>query len=398
MRRMIAAAAVTALATLAAGCASHGSAPEPPPPTASMPQVCTKAGPVVFAVSGRQNNPAPVLTGAMQSAAATAVREGSAIGLVSIDGRPRLIMAGAFSDPGANPLALQAAQQHYLNSLTSAVDNIRAVWPHADVLDALNVAGHAIRAACPHGGTIYLEDSGLQETGLVNFREAGMLGADPADVVSFLAHGGDLPYLTGITVVLAGIGDTAPPQVPLSIGEQQNVTAIWVAIAKAGGATSVRVDPAPLGGPAPAHVPLVLLVLVPAASSMPGPGGTLITSLPDVLLFYFNSATLAPTADAVLQPLAEQARSQHLGVSITGYASPEGSAAYNIALSERRAMAVRDRLIALGLPADQITRVTGVGSAGQSLNYCLVNGQLDEARCATLRRVVVTLSSAEANY
>jgi OOP family OmpA-OmpF porin len=395
---MIAAAAVTALATLAAGCASHGSAPEPPPPTASMPQVCTKAGPVVFAVSGRQNSPAPVLTGAMQAAAATAVRQGSAIGLVDLDGRPRLIMAGAFSDPGANPLALQAAQRHFLNSLTSAVEHTRAAWPHADVLDALNVAGHAIRAACPHGGTIYLEDSGLQETAPVNFRETGIIGAAPADVVSFLAHQGDLPYLTGITVVLAGLGDTAPPQVPLSIGEQQNVTAIWVAIANAGGATSVRVDPAPLGGPAPARVPLVLPVPVPAASSMPGPGGTLITSLPDVLLFYFNSATLAPTADAVLRPLAERARSQHLGVSIAGYASPEGSAAYNIALSERRAMAVRDRLIALGLPADQITRVTGVGSAGQSLNYCLVNGQLDEARCATLRRVVVTLSSAEANY
>ena len=88
----------------------------------------------------------------MRSAAATAVREGSAIGLVDLDGRPRLIMAGAFSDPGANPLALQAAQQHFLSSLTSAVERIRAAYPHADVLDALNVAGHAIRAACPYGG------------------------------------------------------------------------------------------------------------------------------------------------------------------------------------------------------------------------------------------------------
>jgi OOP family OmpA-OmpF porin len=396
MRRMLAAATIAVSAALAAGCASHGPAPDPPPPAASMPQVCTKAGPVVFAVSGRQDSPAPVQTGAMQSAAATAVGEGSAIGLVSIDGRPRLIMAGVFSDPEANPLALQATRQHFLNSLTSAVVNIRAAWPHADVLDALNVAGHAIRAACPYGGTIYLEDSGLQETGLVNFRQTGMIGADPAGVASSLAHQGDLPYLAGITVVLAGIGDTAPPQVPLSIGEQQNVTAIWVAIAKAGGATSVRVDPAPLGGPAPARVPLVLPVPVPAASIRTGPGGTLI-SLPDVLLFYFNSATLAPAADAVLQPLAERARSQHLGVSITGYASPEGSAAYNTALSERRAIAVRNRLIALGLPAAQITHVTGAGTDGQTLGACLTHGQLDEAKCATLRRVMVTLSPAKAD-
>jgi len=117
-----------------------------------MPQACTKDGPVVFAVAGRQNSPAPLLTGSMRFAAATAAREGSPVGIVDVDGRPRLIMAGAFSDPGANPLALQAAQQHFLGSLTSAVQRTRAAYPHADVLDALNVAGHAIRAACSTGG------------------------------------------------------------------------------------------------------------------------------------------------------------------------------------------------------------------------------------------------------
>ena len=196
-------------------------------------------------------------------------------------------------------------------------------------------------------------------------------------------------------MVLAGIGDTAPPQAPLSISQHDNVTAIWSAIAKAGGA-AVEVDPAPLGGPAPAHVPAVLLVPVPAVSTICLPGGGCLTTLPDTLLFHFNSATLLPTADTVLRPLAEQARSDHQLVSITGYASPEGSATYNVALSKRRAIAVRNRLIALGVPPAQIISVTGLGAAGQSLDYCLANGQLDEARCATLRRVVVELSSAGA--
>jgi OmpA-OmpF porin, OOP family len=403
MRCMIAAAAIAVSAILAAGCASQGPAadpgsPGPAPPSPAMPQVCTKNGPVVFAVAGRLNSPAPVLTGAMQSAAATAVREGSAIGLVDLDGRPRLVMAGAFRDPGVNSVALRAAQQHFLSSLTNAVEHIRAAWPHADVLDALNVAGHAIRAACPYGGTIYLEDSGLQETGVVNFRQTGMLSADPAAVASFLTRHHDLPYLADTTVVLAGIGDTAPPQVPLSIGEQDNLTAIWSAIAKAGGATSVQVDPAPVSGPAPVHVPAVLLVPLPAVSSVPGPGGIITYRLPGVLLFYFESATLVRTADAVLRPLAEQARRRHLEVSITGYASPEGSVTYNVALSKRRAIAVRDRLIALGLPPAQITRVTGAGTAGQTLSACLTQGQLVEAKCATLRRVMVTLSPAEAGH
>jgi outer membrane protein OmpA-like peptidoglycan-associated protein len=328
-----------------------------------------------------------MLTGAMRAAAATAVREGSAIGLVDVDGQPHLVQAGDFSDPGVNSVALQAAQQHFLGSLISAAEHVRAAFPHADVLDALNVAGHAIRAACRHGGTIYLEDSGLQESGVVNFRQAGLLGAAPASIVRSLTQKRELPYLAGITVVLVGIGYTAPPQQPLSISQQDNLVAIWAAIAKAGGAT-VQIDLAPLSGPAPAHVPAVSLVRVPPISSVHGADGSIITTLPDTLLFHFNSAALLPSADAVLRPLAEQARSQHLQVSVTGYASPEGSSAYNKVLSERRAIAVRDQLIALSLPPAQAIHVSGAGIR-QPQNGCLIDGHLNEARCALLRRVVV---------
>jgi peptidoglycan-associated lipoprotein len=130
-------------------------------------------------------------------------------------------------------------------------------------------------------------------------------------------------------------------------------------------------------------------------TSVRGPENSTTTSLPDTLLFPFNSSTLIPSADTLLQPIARRARSQHQLVSITGYASPDGgTTAYNLALSERRANAVRNRLTALGLPADQITQVTGAGTAGQSPDVCLVHGQLDEAMCAQLRRVVIVLSPA----
>jgi hypothetical protein len=79
-------------------------------------------------------------------------------------------------------------------------------------------------------------------------------------------------------------------------------------------------------------------------------------------------------------------------VTITGYASPDGgSAAYNLALSRDRALAVRNRLVALGLPVSQISQVTGLGTAGQPPRACDLHGQLDEAICAGLRRVVILL-------
>ncbi len=399
MRRMIAAAAIAVSALLAAGCAS-GQAPDPgspgpAPPSASMPQACTKNGPVVFAVAGRQNSPAPVMTGAMQSAAATAVREGSAIGLVDLDGRPRLIMAGAFRDPGANPVALQAAQQHFLSSLTSAVEHTRAAWPHADVLDALNVAGHAIRAACPYGGTIYLEDSGLQETGLVNFRETGMLGAAPADVVSFvvsfLARQHDLPYLAGVTVVLAGLGDTAPPQVPLSISQQDNVTAIWSAIAQAGGATSVRVDLAPLSGPAPAHVPAVLpvpvpqipLPTIPGAQVAPHNGGVSYTLSDALRDFAVGSAALTPVAEAALVRIAADIKTRAPGqiITCTGSTDGTGTAAFDLALSKKRASTVCNYLAGQGINP-RLLRTAGAGKATPT------------AANPDLRRVIITTAAA----
>ena len=385
------AAAAGAAVVATAGCASG-----PPPPSLSssggMPAICAKTGPVVFAVSGRRDSPAPVLTGTMQAAAIKAIDGGAAIGLVDVDGHPHLVAASAFSDPGAgNAIALNQDRMNFLGQIASAVFAIRAANPHVNVLDALDVAGRAVREACKHGGTVYLRDSGLSETGAMDFRQRGLLKAMPSEVVASLTAEHELPDLKGIAVVLIGIGDTAPPQQPLSIAQRDNLIAIWSAVARAGGATSVQIDPAPLSGPAPVAVPPISLVSVLAVGRRHDSGRTIIT-VPDPLLFKLNSAALVPTANAILRPIVRQARSQHLGASITGYASPEGTADYNIALSKRRAIAVRDRLITLGLPAGQITDVTGLGAAGHSLNSCFINGHLDEVRCAALRRVVVTLS------
>ena len=391
MRHMIAAAAIAVLAACAAGCAGQatpGPGPSDPPPSSPpMPQACTKDGPVVFAVAGRQNSPAPVLTGSMRSAAATAVREGSAIGLVDVDGRPRLVLAGAFSDPGANSVAWQASQQHFLGSLASAVEQTRAAYPHADVLDALNVAGHAIRAACPYGGTIYLEDSGLQETGVVNFRQAGLLGAASADVVSSLARLHDLPHLPGMTVVLVGLGDTAPPQLPLSISQQDNVVAIWSAIARAGDAASVRVDPAPLSGAAPAHVPPVSLVPIPpvALPRIPGAqvarikGGVSYTLSDSLRDFAVGSAGLTSLAEAALVRITADIKSRAPGqiITCTGSTDGTGTAAFDHALSVERAITVCNYLARQGINP-RLLRTVGAGKATPT------------AANPNLRRVIIT--------
>jgi OmpA-OmpF porin, OOP family len=348
-----------------AGCgAGAGTQSAQPLSAPAMPAVCTASGPVVFAVSGREDSPLPALSGMMQTAAARAVRTGSAIGIVDVDGRPALLAGSAFSDPDAgNAEALDSDRQDYLAEIAVAVSRVRARYPHVDVLQALEVAGRAIRAACRFGGTIYLEDSGLQETGALNFRQAGALAASPASAVAFLTRAHELPDLHGITVVLVGIGDTAPPQEPLSIAQRNNLIAIWSAVARAARAKEVVVDPTPRSGPAPASVPHVDTVAVtpqqpwnPADQSYVFPDTGPLGFLPNLAVFR------APDeADNALRRLASYLKANPSArIELTGTTAHWGSYRSCVALSLARANAVKAVLVQLGASARQIV-TTGLG-------------------------------------
>jgi outer membrane protein OmpA-like peptidoglycan-associated protein len=75
-----------------------------------------------------------------------------------------------------------------------------------------------------------------------------------------------------------------------------------------------------------------------------------------VVKFYFASgkADLAAGADAALKQVAEAVAQGH-SVVISGYHDATGSAALNAELAKKRAFAVRDALVAQGVPADRIT-------------------------------------------
>ncbi|AUI88436.1 hypothetical protein BS333_19100 [Vibrio azureus] len=77
--------------------------------------------------------------------------------------------------------------------------------------------------------------------------------------------------------------------------------------------------------------------------------------------FEFDSAKLTNSVTERLNNLANFLKEfQQAQVEITGYTDNSGPAAYNLKLSERRAQAVADYLIATGVNADRFT-VTGKG-------------------------------------
>ncbi|MGD0377271.1 MAG: OmpA family protein [Streptosporangiaceae bacterium] len=259
-----------------------------------------------------------------------------------------------------------------------------------DLLVSMNAAIKAV----PPPATLIVISSGLSTAGGFDLRQVGW-DARPSWVAAQLKARGLLPDLAGYHVVFSGLGNTAGRQPALPLPQQTTLTRYWLAICHAANAASCSVDNTSRPELAPRSTIPVPVVPVPRVHSVHGPRGITTTTLPDTLLFPFDSVTLVPAADTILRPVAQWARTQDLMVSIKGYASPDGGTnAYNLNLSTRRADAVAERLVVLGLSPGQITKVTGESTAGQSPAVCLVRGHLDETICGELRRVVIVLSPA----
>jgi outer membrane protein OmpA-like peptidoglycan-associated protein len=261
--------------------------------------------------------------------------------------------------------------------------------------DLLSLIGAAVRVTSPPA-TLLVLSSGLSTAGGFDLRQVGWT-ANPASVATELKQAGLLPRLAGWKVVFSGLGDTAGRQPSLPLPQQTTLAAYWMAICHTAGAAACSIDDTTRPDPAPRSITPVPVVPIPVVLSVTGPHGAAGISVPTEEFFAFASARLLPGANAILAPIAGRARAGHQLVSITGYASPDGgTTAYNDALSAARAQAVMARLLALGVPSSQITRVTGAGTAGTTLQACYRGGQLDEAACAALRRVVILLTPQQA--
>jgi outer membrane protein OmpA-like peptidoglycan-associated protein len=80
--------------------------------------------------------------------------------------------------------------------------------------------------------------------------------------------------------------------------------------------------------------------------------------------FAFDKYTITPEEDDYLKGVAEYIKKSGESFEIDGYADRIGQPNYNRTLSERRAKAVYDRLIELGVPAEKLT-YKGFGSTHQ---------------------------------
>jgi OmpA-OmpF porin, OOP family len=193
---------------------------------------------------------------------------------------------------------------------------------------------------------------------------AGIGGAD-ISVNSFavdnttVANDSDfVPAAQGI----AGIGGRISPHVSLSLDYRYFLAISDPTFRDAAGSTfrtSYREQSVLLsvtyhfGGPSRPAAPPPLPVAAPPPPAPPPPP----PAPPRLFLVYFDfdKAALTPAGDAIVTQAAAAYRAGGVArLDVTGYTDLAGTAAYNLKLSQHRADAVRERLLALGVPPEAI--------------------------------------------
>ena len=165
-----------------------------------------------------------------------------------------------------------------------------------------------------------------------------------------------------VLALLAGIGFAATAQERVYVIDQRDVvaksgfglcwrTGYWTPAAAAKDAAGCECDKDLL--PAEACAPKAAAA-TGAAAAGPKPTGEKITVAADAL-FDFNKAVLRPEGKAKLDELVAKAKAIKLEVILAvGHTDRIGGDAYNQKLSEKRAAAVKEYLVAKGIEANRV--------------------------------------------
>jgi OOP family OmpA-OmpF porin len=222
--------------------------------------------------------------------------------------------------------------------------------PDTDILRAISAAADWLRQG-PGPRHLIVATDGLVTTGCASLVHARLRSDTEIDaMVRACQQAQELrpDELTGVDVALLGVGRSAPHQPVPTPAAVQWLARLWQRLCTAAG-TTCQVSTASVAGTgdtAPAApAPSVTDAVVPF-----GDGNRVVYSVPAAGLFDSGRWTVRAAALALLVEIAVSTRTGgQAKVVVNGYADPRGSTGDNLVLSQRRADAVRDVLVANGL-------------------------------------------------
>ncbi|WP_280377975.1 OmpA family protein [Nocardia wallacei] len=268
-----------------------------------------------------------------------------------------------------------------VRELANTIADVRADRPGLDLLGLLDRASQL-------PGELHVVSSGLSTVAPVDLRVIGW-NAKPDSVIESIARQGRLPSLSGRHVTFHGLDIAAGSQPGLPPFARTLVEQLWVGLCqRAGAASCVVAQNAPA---AVAPVATMPVPVVPVPDAITEDGCPVWANLNDATLHFApESASLPATADDALRPIVEAAaRCDVQSIDVTGHIADTGTGDTRNNLSERRARAVADRLVALGLPSELLGIVSG-RDAREPVVPNFTGGAFDELKAQQNRRVELT--------
>lgn len=337
------------------------------------------------------------------------------VGQVSVEGLPRETASFSVQDLSKQGLTSQKVDELAQTNQATIVQTLQAltvVSGEADVLKAVQLGARSLQAVKVKDAESYLIviDSLLQTGGILDFTASNLLEADPAILVEALRSRGEIPDFSDQSIVVFGCGDTIAPQEPLNAQARANLKAIWEAIFRAGNAKSVEFrEELPSDTEVNELLPKVSTVsiisdkLIFDEATIPANEPSLeetptdrITRLDDTSVgFVADTAEFRDPAAAktVISPFSEYLLAHpDQTILIAGSTATAGTKEGCLALSQDRASAVGELLLADGVRSDQLICI-GLGQEQHSLRVpdTTADGQLIEEAAKRNRAVYIII-------
>lgn len=390
------AAGTAAIAVLIAALPLSACGPTPYEPTACPDGVAlAESGGLGIVVPVHRGSPSKAVTPAAVCLIKQAIATERHITVVTSEGTPKVLLDMTFVLDHRNEsrlrLSIQKAEEHVQWTIATA----EASSDGNDLLTAIARAAQGTQT-----GTIITLDNGITDAGAIQTTAPGLIYAELDDVAAAITSQGACPPLQH-DVIFDSLGATTAPQPALAVRQAEAIGGLFEAVATACGATSVTLTGSAIstaGGPQTAHL---MTILEPARIdevNLCGETGCedLVADGPVTVTFddtsalgfrsdstdYRSEGEAAETVRAIADQLKQH---PDLEVVITGRTA-NGSTAWESleALGLARATAVRDDLVAQGVP---IHRIDIVG-----LGYMANPPQVDALTAAQNRAIDITVS------
>lgn len=319
--------------------------------------------------------------------------QNSRINIFNVSGDPLSVKVLTVGKSNAVNQEQIAADRRKISQMIMAhLSEVTANAPEADLFRSIQLAARWLAdEPADRPKHLLIIDSGLNTSGILSFTQPDLLRTAPQVIADQLKVRGEIPDLSGVKVTLAGLGNTLAPQMPVNEPQRQKLVALYRTIIQEAGGEAELSQGAYGSDVVETEFPVSLIDL---PSEKPLIFSTPLSLGEEQVRFQANKASFAdPSAvEQSLTQIASQMKKDPDQVFLlAGTTATWGDPEKSRSLSLKRAEAVRDLLVRLGVNSAQLI-CKGLGHDQDPFDRVQdlgTDGALIETLAAQNRRVII---------